>query len=278
MPTITDWHGCYEGGWKDAIVPEAFAHLSTRGASSASPQVRPSFNGTRPRAKPLLVRCVGKEFLAAPIARFGDSPDQPRSIPCWPDFVGETGGEPRQAQLADTLNRRCRDADERVRPGAVGLGFEAEHFGQVASKAVVLGGRELLGIDGDACPVPRSIVANQAGERDGMREGVQQSPADELRSVSIERRGQVGEAWNRNRVESSARPRLAIALVEILAPLNRARGWREPSVLRVQPLALLDGVVAGQVKVSPRRRDAERRISEQRPNGNVPLKLCQPNV
>lgn len=24
--TITDWHGCYEGGWQDAIVPEAFAH------------------------------------------------------------------------------------------------------------------------------------------------------------------------------------------------------------------------------------------------------------
>jgi hypothetical protein len=23
---ITDWHGCYDGGWKDLIVPEAFAH------------------------------------------------------------------------------------------------------------------------------------------------------------------------------------------------------------------------------------------------------------
>ena len=117
------------------------------------------------------------------------------------------------------------------------------------------------------------------GERNRMIEQREVFPADYfLSSARIKNLSEVGKAWNRNRVESSAFPCFPIAFIKIGAPLNRARYWSKPFMFSLKPRGLLDCVVAGQMKIFPIGRTRQGGISEKRPDSNVPLKFSQLNA
>lgn len=216
---------------------------------------------------------VTKELPIAALAFLRDHPHQGSPVVRRAELVSHRIRKPLKANVPEFGNGFCRDSNERIAACSVCAARDTKGIGQVSCESQVFGNRKLFGCNRNAGSIPRSIISNKAGQRNRFREVRKILTADDFAARCVEHSRNLREARNRDSVKPASRSRLPVAAVKVVAPLDRAGCRREPFVLLFQPFGLLRRVVTGQVKVLSRSRAAKRRVSEQRPNGNVLLEL-----
>ena len=281
MIEADQWENCYDQGWQAEITPNSFLSVPTETIPLAAhrPCTRFAFTGTGLTTETLLSRCVSAKGGSASRAIYGHFSGKHRTPTFGAKFIKQYRREPWFTQFLNTSNGCGRDTNIWVR--SVGIDFRRKFkcSCEMFCQTTVFIGCKLLGGNSDTGTVPGTIITDKTGERNRMIKQREVFPADYfLSSARIKNLSEVGKAWNRNRVESSAFPCFPIAFIKIGAPLNRARYWSKPFMFSLKPRGLLDCVVAGQMKIFPIGRTRQGGISEKRPDSNVPLKFSQLNA